>query len=462
MEQIRAVETSYEVDRIRARGHQVWPLIRFSLWANFQSDVAPIRARSLSVARTLELIAQFFYGFTSYFRRYEYLSISDSSERKKINGRWVDKSVDYILEHLPRTLLIELPLPKHYRKSEIQSSYIASKLPLYALEWIYATLFLRRIKIENEETIKRILADLKFDFNYHRVLRKHIAQYHVGRLLFWIYKPKGIVIQPSYTNSGFIKAFKEKGVKIIEVQHGLITSSHEAYNVFRKLDNSYFPDYFLSYGKREGDLFNSGHFLASKDRVVPVGHYYLDIINNSPRTVEEVIPEAGKFELTVSITGQNLPGVEERFVDFMIGVAELSPKVCFFYIPRNSDSAIFNIKNYPKNLVIAVGKDTYEVIRLTSFHTTIFSTCAIEALALGTPNILVNIDNLAKGHLLDILQDPKTTTFVDTVEEYVTTLNNFVPLQRDKILELNSYLIQSGYRQNVKRFIEEKVLVEGQ
>src|SRR6267142_6687535 len=104
IEQIRIVESTYDVDSIRSHGHQVWPLIRFSLWSYYLSEVEPIRTKSLSFLRIIELLAQFLYGFTSYFRKYDYLCFSDSSERKLINGRWVDKSVDYILVKLPRSL----------------------------------------------------------------------------------------------------------------------------------------------------------------------------------------------------------------------------------------------------------------------------------------------------------------------------------------------------------------------
>lgn len=457
IDQIRAIETKYEVENIRSKDMQVWPVIRFSLWAYYQSGVKPIEATSLGTTRIFELLTQFFYGFKYYFRKYKYIAFSDSSERKFINGKWLDKSVDFILENLPGSLLIELPLPRHYKKSEVPTQFITSKLPLYALEKIYSTLFLKRLKIENEDIIKQILSELKCEFDYRSVLRRNIAQNKVGKLLQWLYRPKTVIVQCSYTNIGFIKAFKDKQVKVIEVQHGLITSTHEAYNVFKRFDTSYFPDFFLAYGDIEKEIFRRGHFLISEDRVIPVGHYYLDVLNNSNRTIAAVIPEVISYSFGVSITGQML-SVEQKLIEFIIEVASQMPSICFFYLPRNSNSYIFKIDNLPTNLVNAYGRDTYEVIRLTSYHTTLFSTCAIEALALGTPNILVNIDNLAKIHFSELLSPSESTVFVDTVDEYVASLNNFVPFQRKKIVELSSYLILSGYRTNVKKFLMEEVL----
>lgn len=458
IDRIRSIETKYEVESIRFSGMQVWPMIRFSLWAYYQSGVKPIEANALGAARIFELLGQFFYGFKYFFRKYKYVALSDSSERKLIHGKWVDKSVDYILENLPRAFLIELPLPRHFKKSEIPSRFISSKLPLYALEKFYSFLFLRTLEIENEDIVKKILGELNCDFDYRSVLKRNIAQYRVGELLQWFYGPEAVIVQCSYTNIGLIKAFKDKGVKVIEVQHGLITSSHEAYNVFKRFDTSYYPDFFLAYGSTEKEIFRRSHFLVSEDRVIPVGHFYLDMLNASKGTKAEIIPEVVDYSFGVSITGQML-SVEEKLVEFIKEVAIRMPSICFFYLPRNSNSYIFKVANLPKNLVNASGRDTYEVIRLTSYHTTLFSTCAIEALALGTPNILVNIDNLAKVHFFELLGNSETTVFVETVDDYVATLNTFVPIRREKVIELNASLILSGYRKNIKKFLKEAGLV---
>jgi hypothetical protein len=460
LEIIRSIETKFEVESIRADGHQVWPLIRFYLIVNYQSQLKPLRPASLGARRILKLVAHSIYGFAFYFRRYNYLCFSDSSERKLINGKWVDKTIDFIVDSLPKPLLIELPLPRHYKRSEIHTHLIASKLPLYILEWFYATFFLRKINIENEFIIKNILHELNLEFDYLSVLRKGLAQHKTGNLLCRLYKPKGIFIQPSYTNTGLVKAFRDSKITVIEVQHGLISASHEAYNVFKKFDSSYFPDYFLSYGMRERDFFKAGNYVSG-DQVIPTGHYYLDFINTSKKTVNEVIPEVLSFSYGVSITGQNLPDVEQKFIEFMKDVANRAPQVCFFYIPRNKQSAIFLTNHLPKNLIVTDDRDTYEVIRLTRFHSTIFSTCAIEALALGTPNILVNINNLAKIHLSEIAGDLPATVFVECVEEYVETLQTFDHSRKENVIKSSSYLIAADYKNNVKKFIEGKFPVQG-
>lgn len=456
IDKIREIESKYPVETIRTDGFQVWPMIRFWLWAYYTAQVEPIRSKSsgLSIKQMLKLVGSLFYGLPNYFGKYNYLVFSDTSERRLIEGSYVDKSVDYITGILPKTLLVELPLPKHYPKSKIPTDRIVSKIPLYLLEWFYSKVRFTKIRIENEELLGKILGELRISFDYRSILIRNLAQHTAGKLLNRFYKPKGIVVQCAYTNTGFIKAFKDSGIPVIEVQHGLLSASHVAYNVFAKLEESYFPDYFLSYGHRERLLFSDKNFYIPKERVLPIGHYYLDMISSSDKNVSDYLPQAKKFKTLVCITGQNLPNLEQRFINFLKEAAPQCAQTFFAYIPRNRQSAIYAHKDLPANFLVVDDKDTYEIIRLSTWHTTMFSTCAIEALYLGTPNILINLDNLARVHYAKILGEGPTTQFVNTVDEFAAAVNSRLVHDRSEVITLNSDLIASGYRKNVENALQ--------
>lgn len=452
-EKIKEIELKYPLREITSEGQQVWPLIRTVLWTHYTSRLVPIKISSLKVSELIQLTKQFFFGFRFYFRKYDYLCFSDSSERKLIDGKWIDKSVDYILNELSSVLLFETPLPIHRKNSATR--FLASKLPLYLLARLYSAFFLRNIRVQNEQVITEIFTELRMDFDYKSTLRSMLSQYQVGIFLNFLYKPKAVFIQCSYTNMGFVKAFRDNGVIVIEVQHGLISSSHEAYNVFTKFDPSYSPSYFLSYGTREIDLFGKSHFLESSERVIPVGHYYLDLVSSSTQTRSEVIPEVLDFDFGVAVTGQNLYDVESRLIKLITQAAIRMPDVCFFYIPRSSKSEIFTTQELPQNLVVSFERDTYEVIRLCDVHTTIFSTCAIEAIVLGVPNVLINIDDLTVSHLKEILGCLPATEIVDNVTDYESRIR--AALNSKKPIKPNPYLIAPEYRKNIANFIDTRI-----
>jgi len=70
---------------------------------------------------------------------------------------------------------------------------------------------------------------------------------------------------------------------------------------------------------------------------------------------------------------------------------------------------------------------------------------AIEAPALGTPNIFINIKGLAKQFLGKSLADAKITRMIETPEEYVQTINTFKHLDRDEVSNRGSYYIKKGF-----------------
>lgn len=455
IDKIREIESKYPVENIRSDGFQVWPMVRFWLWAYCTAKIEPLRSKSqsLSLQQILQILGSFFYGFRSFWGKYHYLTFSDTSERKAIGGLHVDKSIDFINSLLSNPLMIELPLPKHFPKSSVPTIRLVSKMPLYILEWFYYKLNFKRIKIENELVIKDILKEIGISFDYQSILKRNIAQYKVGRILYKLYKPKGIVIQCAYTNTGFVKAFKDSGIPIIEVQHGMLSTSHVAYNVFKKLDPSYFPDYFLSYGHREKAIFTSSNYYIPNDHVLPTGHYYLDIINSSDKHLDDYLPEAIGYETVVSVTGQNLPDLEQQFINFLKQATSQCTEAVFIYIPRNKQSAIYDNKDLPANFLIIDDRDTYEIIRLSNFHTTMFSTCAIESLALGTPNLLINLGNLARVHYGEVLKENLSTQYIDSVEKYVKIINANIRPIRSTVIAENSDLIVNNYRTNIRNIL---------
>ena len=93
-----------------------------------------------------------------------------------------------------------------------------------------------------ETTIIRLCKEYKIKYLYY------------GRLLDRI-KPKIVFLDAAsygYANLALIVACKDKKIKLVECQHGLISLNHTAYNYHNNLPAiylKYLPDYFLSYGK---------------------------------------------------------------------------------------------------------------------------------------------------------------------------------------------------------------------
>ncbi len=143
----------------------------------------------------------------------------------------------------------------------------------------YKYLKLKGLFFENEEILRQILANIGISLNYKSIIMKFLSSYKAMDLLLTLNKPKIAVMECPYgeTGFGYVYAFKKRNVKVIELQHGVINSSHYAYNSLLK-NKWYGDDYLFVFGEKDRKCFQTentnyidnenirvtGHFLLSK------------------------------------------------------------------------------------------------------------------------------------------------------------------------------------------------------
>src|SRR5690606_27019292 len=129
---------------------------------------------------------------------------------------------------------------------------------LYLGVFVLGFLGFKKSKLENEHIIKDIQQEYGYEINYNRFLLIHEGQYRLIKLLLkYFKKPKAVFFVYSASSMGYIKAFKEFNVPVVEIQHGVINKEHNAYNVNNDFGKELFPDYLLTYGNRELKVFNN-------------------------------------------------------------------------------------------------------------------------------------------------------------------------------------------------------------
>ena len=218
--------------------------------------------------------------------------------------------------------------------------------------------------------------------------------------------------------------------------------------VFKKIDTSFYPEYLLTFGENEKEVFSSDNYFIDSNKVLPVGHFYLDyLVNNySPDAKLKAITD--EYKKSVSITSQN-HYIESQLIDFVISTANLDSSIVYVFIPRTLGKTVKDY-GFPKNVVIADWLNCYEIMAQTDFHSTVFSSCAIEAPSIGKQNILINLEGLSKTHFGSVLVDDKVTKFVETPTEYLTCIQTFEFQEKDYILESNKKIITPNYFSKLK------------
>jgi hypothetical protein len=445
LEQLEEIENNYPVETIEFKGQKVWPYLRIYIASKLIADTG---SKSIDSSVLKSFISSFFYGFLSLFRKYDFIYFSSSDQRKKTGTIFTDKSIDSINSSLGKGLVFEYPVPKHYKKKEIPTPNISSKFVLYFIILIFSKIFNRKEKIKNENVIKDIIKQYNAPIDYREIILRNWAQYKLMHILIKRFKPKAAFFVCYYTHMGYIKALNENGIKVIEVQHGVINKSHEAYSVFKKIDSSFYPNYIFTFGEIEKNIFNESNYFIDNQNVIPVGHFYLDFLVNGYTPDGKLKTITDQFEKSIAITSQN-HYIEAKLIDFIIETAKLNASILYVFIPRTLGKTAEEY-GFPKNVFIADWLNCYEIIAQTDFHSTVFSSCAIEAPSMGKQNILINLDALSKMHFGSVLTNEKVTKFVESPSEYLRCIETFEKQDRQYILDSNKEIITPNYLSKLK------------
>jgi hypothetical protein len=182
---------------------------------------------------------------------------------------------------------------------------------------------------------------------------------------------------------------------------------------------------------------------------------YIDYINNeykpSEKTIKLFKSFKKKYKKTVAISSQ-WP-LENKLIDFLKKSASLNKNILYIFVPRDVNKDYSNA-NFPENIIVLKHLNVYQIIREADLHSTLWSTCALEAPALGVPNILINIDGFAKKYYLNILTNRDVTRFVDTPEEFVDTISNWHTKTRKEIMRLHRNFYKENYTKNLDRALK--------
>lgn len=439
MKDFKNIETEYDVRSIKCGELLLWPIIRIYIASNLILNKNRIIVNKNNI---LSLILNFFRGFYNlFFFNNGYLAFSDTDRRVLIDNKYYDRLVDPIGENL-KLLILETPLYKHFPKGRCNSKYLTSRLPFFLIEDLLSYFILCRI--ENEKLLKEILNENNININYKKIVKKVIAQKILMNLFFKLKKIKGVFVVVSYTKTGLVLACKQNNIPVIELQHGVINDFHYAYNVPVRFDSKYYPDYILTYGDLELNVLcrKENYFIKNFKNVIPVGNFLIDYYRNAQLTPTEFENKTKHYDFAISITGQ--VAFDHLLVPFIIEVANRLNKVAFVFIPRGDNFFTKNNINYPQNIIFINSLNTYDIIRRSKIHCTVTSTCSIESLCLGVPNIFINIEGWSKKYYTNLEGQP-FNYFADTPDEFIEFVNSLTSVKNERIYAYYTNYIKDNY-----------------
>lgn len=452
----KEIEENFPVHKIKVDGQQIWPYLR----AHYYADINSKRILTLgerSVYDSSKLITGFkylgstLYGAQHWLGRYDFVAMSATIYRRKIDGIYYDIFLDPILDELglERCLLIEIRSTSHYPKNNVHTSNIVSSCGVELVSWMVENLPLDNPKIVNSEILDSINERYGLRIPYAQLVKNFKSAYRLYTFIFKRFQAKSLLLACYYSREAAIKAAHDLGMSVIEVQHGIIGKNHPAYNVNAEIDKNCFPDHLLVFGRKELETFDKSRFINPVN-VHPVGNFYIDHINTNHHVDPKITERIKHFKKIVGVTLQI--GLEKRLMNFIFQAAKLNNDIGYIIIPRRNDGYI-NKKEFLNNIMMFEQYNFYEMMAYVDFHSTVYSTCALDALALGVQNILINIDNRSIYSYGNILRDTNNTRFINSPEEYIDAIISFKKQEKSDIKKYSEAFYMQNYHNNIKSFI---------
>jgi len=455
---IKEVETDYDVRSVYLNDIQLWPILRYHyifMYMNRLQDHNKNEAKlNISLKDVISYFKHIFYlpSLIKLLYEYEYLIITYDNQLRDVNGVLVNTLTDNIIKNLNAKKVLVYEGHKKYQKKMIRTKINAINLNLIKI--ISRIIPIRNdFKIVNENILKKINNKYGIYVDYNEICKIYLKYSIFMEFIMSNNIIKGIFIQDSYNlfSSALIYVAHKYNIKTIEMQHGIVNSSHPSYNIFIKMKDYSYPEYFLSFGDNEKKIFNSNDTYISNKNVIPIGNMYIEYMTNKYEPKNNIIKRFNKLRLKynkiISVSAQVYN--EDKLISFILNSSKISKDVLYIYVPRIYNKEKYDVFNNYTNIKIMDDLNVYQIIKESNFHSTVYSTCALEAPALGVPNILINIDGMSRFHYEKIL-DNKNTKYVDDENEYVKTILNW----DIKNIDRNDFFYKKNYFQNVKNALK--------
>lgn len=422
VKKLKQIESDNDVMSISFKGIPIWPYLRIYLMqvlghTNNENAHGMSSSKIGTILKSLTA-----YSPLSFLKNHSIWLFNGQERRKQIGTKWIHRVSGFFASTNLAFLNIEKPQTgcRHLRKVDIEESDIVSEGWFILLSHLIERILrlVKLPKIENENILIHILNSYNLNFNYKYYTRYLWAQkLATDFILKLTAKPKVVFIECPYPIMGYQWSLKKHGIKVIELQHGVLNDSHYAY--FFRHSSIFSPDEIWVYGDREKNYFKkiNPHY---SNIIRETGLYILDRANKEFRT-DLFKDYRTQYERIIVFSGQS--AVENEAQEFLDRIATLNQDYLFIYIPRH-DSEVVNI--CLPNVKIRKNVNIYEYLKWCDLHLTISSTTCLEASYYGRKTIFFDFQNLATYYYGDYLKDENGVRYIHNPYEFRSAVKSLM------------------------------------
>lgn len=450
---IERIEREYPTDTLRlSDGTRIWNLLRIFLYSHFQklNQEATRRKFGKDTIRSVFSLINESLTPLSLPEHITVCGFSSSESRKLLNDTYYDIYLDPFYDILgDRLAVFEWPETSGYRRKYDRPVYSRHHVPMHIPLWSptsWGLLFhkvtgRKNFTVESEDVLRQIIryvgtsasvdtSKLSRDINDFITVFVFIKNF-LSTILKKI-QPRAVLIRCGYGRfpMALSQACRELKIPAIELQHGLITAYLPAYRKATPTTNKdCIPEYLLAQGDIYAEMVRNGN-LFDKDKVFSTGYPYLQHTLQEKKCTSARKETFSPFLQNILFTSQWI--VASEIHDFIVSVADQLEQqhrnIGILFKPHPYDTNDYSqLKKHKHIILIDKYEDTFTLFSVADIHSTVYSTSGLEAMAFGTPNIFVDLYNLA--------DDTTTPYLVRSPTQFVSSVTAILANYQDAVVE---------------------------
>ena len=438
------LEEKYNLNYQEIQGCYAWQLIRMYLYYDITRRTGTFGApqqKSLSIFDKIKSFAPFLKNsiLSNPFsgNAQKDILIFDHPRKVIFDGEFKDIYSCFLIDLIEKDYsfeVLEAPyLNKHYT---VKKDYIKYTDRIQLGSYIYKKRYKINFTDSEKELISHVKEELESSFglniNLEWILTIHILnfQYDFKKYteLFTKRKPKMIFVVVAYENQAIVKAAKDLGITVCELQHGTITDYHLGYSYPQKTrlngEISYFPDKILTFGDY---WINNETSPISRDNVIPIGFPYFEVQSKDYINIQAKNNQV--LFISQGVIGKYLSKIAYEF-------ARQREDLHIIYKLHPGEYGTWR-ENYPElvndldNFKVIDNSETplYQLFAESNYQIGAFSTAIYEGLMFNCKTFILNVPGIE--YLSDLI-DKGYVCQVDNVEDLIDNLESFNPRDYDK------------------------------
>ncbi len=281
---------------------------------------------------------------------------------------------------------------------------------------------------------------------------KHIQNIVVKQKVMYKYydkilaktKPKCIIeiCYYEFTKLVLNEVAKDKNIKVIELQHGIMGNDHAAYNFKRKQSLPCFPDYVFLFGEYWRE---TTRFPIDNNKLIPVGFPYFEKKVQCKNSIK-------KDKKVFLFLSQPTIGVElsNLAVSLNQKLNEEEYKIIYKLHPNEFTNWETNYNNLLKSNIEVIDnaeKDLYHYFSLSDYQVGVYSTALYEGIGYGLKTFI--LQTVGYEYMLDLI-NRKNAILVNNATDIICNLHSNTASD----ISFNNSLWQKNSVKNLKESIE--------